>query len=87
MAKRAARNNPAFHAASIHAVAQDAGQTVRDAYGNFAFDLVEGTFGFVDRTKETIFTLGADYEGQPHVRVLSEHPPTSVALILIDGTF
>lgn len=86
-AKRAARQNPAFKRALIYVTAQDNGEAVYDAAGELQYDRADDTLGYVDKSKETILTLAATYQGSHLVTVLSEVAPNGAALILIDGVF
>lgn len=43
--------------------------------------------GNVDRSKETVLTLSATFQGSDLVTVPSEAAPNGAALILIDGMF
>lgn len=60
---------------------------VYDAAGELQYDRAEDTLGYVDKTKETVLTLAATYQGSHLVTVLSEVAPNGAALILIDGVF
>lgn len=85
MMKRAAKQNPAYKRANVYTVAQDDGATVYTAEGELQFDLAEETFGYVDRTKETLFTNAEAYTGSHVLSVLSESLPNGVAMIMLDG--
>ncbi|WP_323783430.1 hypothetical protein [Thalassovita sp.] len=86
-AKRAARQNPAFKQAIVYATATDAGAPVYTAEGELQYDKADDTLGYIDKTKETVLTLAATYQGSHLVTVLSEVAPNGAALILIDSTF
>ncbi|MCT4555853.1 MAG: hypothetical protein N4A53_14285 [Pelagimonas sp.] len=86
-AKRAAKFNPAFKRALVYVTATDSGVPVYDAAGELQYDRAEATLGYVDKTKETVLTLSATYQGSHLVTVLSEVAPNGAALILIGGVF
>lgn len=86
-AKRAAKFNPVFKRALVYITATDSGVPVYDAAGELQYDRAEDTLGYVDKTKETVLTLSASYQGSHLVTVLSEVAPNGAALILIDGVF
>lgn len=86
-AKRAARQNPTLKQANVYVVATDEGETVYSAEGEMQFDLAEETWGFVDRAKETTFTINETYQGDTVITVLSEVSPNGAAMILIGGVF
>ena len=86
-AKRAAKFNPAFKNAIVYITATDGGVPVYDAAGELQYDRAEDTLGYVDKSKETVLTLAATYQGSHLVTVLSEVAPNGAALILIDGVF
>lgn len=86
-AKRAAAHNPAFRQAKVYVTATDAGSPVYTAAGELQFDSAEVTLGYVDRSKETVLTLGPGYVGKALVTILSEVAPNGAALILLDGVF
>jgi hypothetical protein len=50
-------------------------------------DCSDGPVGYVDRSRETVLTLGPSYVGSHLVTVLSEVAPNGAALILLDGAF
>lgn len=86
-AKRAAKFNPAFKRALVYITATDSGVPAYDAAGELQYDRAEDTLGYVDKTKETVLTLSATYQGSHLVTVLSEMAPNGAALILIDSVF
>lgn len=86
-AKRAAKFNPAFKNALVYITATDGGVPVYDGAGELQYDRAEETLGYVDKSKETVLTLAATYQGSHLVTVLSEVAPNGAALILIDGVF
>lgn len=85
--KRAAKSNPAFKRALVGPAATDSGMPVYDAAGELQYDRAGDTLGYVDKSKETVLTLSAAYQGSHLVTVLSEVAPNGAALILIDGVF
>lgn len=87
IAKRAARQNPAFKRALVYKTATHNGQPIYDAAGELQYDRAEDTLGFVDKSKETVLTLSPSYQGSHLVTVLSEMAPSGAALLLIDGVF
>ena len=87
IAKRAARGNPAFKAAKVYVTALDGGAPLYTAAGELQYDAAETTLGYVDRSRETVLTLGPSYVGSHLVTVLSEVAPNGAALILLDGAF
>lgn len=86
-AKRAAACNPAFKDAKVYVTAQDGGAPVYTAAGELQYDAAETTLGYVDKSRETVLTLGPSYVGSHLVTVLSEVAPNGAALILLDGVF
>ena len=87
MAKRAASHNPAFKTAKVYVTATAEGSPVYTAAGELQYDSAEITLGYIDRSKETVLTLGQGYSGACLVTVLSEVAPNGAALILLDGVF
>ncbi len=87
IAKRAAKSNPAFKAAKVYATAQEGGAPLYTAAGELQYDAAETTLGYVDRSRETVLTLGPSYVGSHLVTVLAGIVPNGAALILMDGAF
>lgn len=82
-----AKVSPLYKEAILYGVAHDEGVTACDAEGQILFDWIGTTYGYADKSKETVLTSSVSYEGSHLLTIISETAPNGLGLILLDGTF
>lgn len=86
-ALRLAKVSPLYSSAVLYGVAEDDGATVYDAEGQMQFDRIGQTYGYADKSKETVFTSNDTYEGSHLVTVITDIAPNGLSLILLGDAF
>lgn len=87
MTLRMAKVSPLYSDAVLYGIAEDNGTTIYDAAGEMQFDRLGQTYGYADKSKETVFTSNNTYEGSHLVTVITDHAPNGLALILLGDVF
>lgn len=86
-ALRMAKVSPLYSEAVLYGVAEESGAALYDASGDFLHDRIGQTYGYADKSKETVFTASQTYEGSHLVTVISDYAPNGLALILLRDVF
>ncbi|WP_420010421.1 hypothetical protein [Tateyamaria sp.] len=86
-ALRMAKVSPLYSEAVLYGTAEESGAAVFDAAGEMQFDRMGQTYGYADKSKETVFTASQTYEGSHLVTVISDYAPNGLALILLGDVF
>jgi len=82
-----AKVSPLYSEAVLYGVAEDEGATVYDAEGQMQHDRIGQTYGYADKSKETVLTGSQTYEGSHLVTVITDYAPNGLSLILLGDVF